>query len=289
MDVRLHGAGVHDNEAVSEDAEWCTQHRICLSSVAKRDGHPGSCEHGKLLCDWPLLMVRSKWSKEVAVINSLCAEVDRSTQGSLFPPEARNDRTRALLEQVCTRLQQVAVMRGAADGADVVAVALYGGHGDNLDHVLLEQRSTPANLAGSWVFPGGKVQTDELLLDAAAREAKEELGIMIDKDAATLVHITTVNRWRVHLFTVTSWRKRVRPAEGQTLQWFADRLLLDAHYRESTRLTLGPSADEAMMYVLGFTDSTRVWSNSLKRMVRANSNVEMPRGRPAHSADQALT
>src|ERR1019366_7398313 len=45
---------------------------------------------------------------------------------------------------------------------------------------LFLKRSTAGDHAGAWCFPGGKLKKDELPEDAAAREAKEELGFLIE-------------------------------------------------------------------------------------------------------------
>lgn len=46
--------------------------------------------------------------------------------------------------------------------------------------VLAAQRGYPADLAGKWELPGGKVEADESDVDALVRECREELGVTID-------------------------------------------------------------------------------------------------------------
>jgi 8-oxo-dGTP diphosphatase len=46
--------------------------------------------------------------------------------------------------------------------------------------VLAARRSRPADLAGSWEFPGGKVEPDETPTAALEREIREELGVEIE-------------------------------------------------------------------------------------------------------------
>ena len=45
--------------------------------------------------------------------------------------------------------------------------------------VLAARRRTPANLAGLWEFPGGKVEPGEAELAAVVRECREELGVSV--------------------------------------------------------------------------------------------------------------
>jgi len=45
--------------------------------------------------------------------------------------------------------------------------------------VLAACRSAPAELAGCWEFPGGKVEDGESEADALVRECREEMGIEI--------------------------------------------------------------------------------------------------------------
>ena len=58
----------------------------------------------------------------------------------------------------------------------VVAAAIIDG---TPPRVLGAQRSYPADLAGYWELPGGKVHDDETDLDALVRECREELGVTI--------------------------------------------------------------------------------------------------------------
>ncbi len=45
--------------------------------------------------------------------------------------------------------------------------------------VLAARRSRPAELAGGWEFPGGKVEPRESEADALVRECREELGVAV--------------------------------------------------------------------------------------------------------------
>lgn len=61
--------------------------------------------------------------------------------------------------------------------AIVVAGAVIDG-----DKLLIAQRSKPAELAGQWELPGGKVAEGESEPQALARELREELGIEVAVD-----------------------------------------------------------------------------------------------------------
>ena len=45
------------------------------------------------------------------------------------------------------------------------------------DKVLLAKRPSHVHMGGLWEFPGGKLEANESLTDALARELKEEIGI----------------------------------------------------------------------------------------------------------------
>jgi 8-oxo-dGTP diphosphatase len=65
---------------------------------------------------------------------------------------------------------------GQRDAAPVVVGAVLVRSGK----VLAARRIAPAELAGRWEFPGGKVEPDEAEADALVRECEEELGVTID-------------------------------------------------------------------------------------------------------------
>jgi len=56
----------------------------------------------------------------------------------------------------------------------VVGAAIVRG-----ETVLCARRSAPAQLAGKWEFPGGKVEPGESDRDAVVRECREELGVEV--------------------------------------------------------------------------------------------------------------
>lgn len=46
--------------------------------------------------------------------------------------------------------------------------------------ILMARRATGQHLAGHWELPGGKVEADETMAAALARELREELGLEVD-------------------------------------------------------------------------------------------------------------
>jgi len=65
--------------------------------------------------------------------------------------------------------------------ADVVVVADFGVNGDDLSaSVLLIRRGSHPSL-GQWALPGGFVNPDETVGEAARRELEEETGICVDE------------------------------------------------------------------------------------------------------------
>ena len=87
--------------------------------------------------------------------------------------------------------------------------------------ILLASRPEGRAYAGYWEFPGGKVEPDETLPIALARELLEELGIVV----------ITMQRWitrvfvyphatvRLNFFRVSAWQGEPHPHEGQTFSW----------------------------------------------------------------------
>ncbi|MEQ1591014.1 MAG: Nudix family hydrolase [Thiobacillaceae bacterium] len=113
--------------------------------------------------------------------------------------------------------------------------------------VFLASRPEGRVYAGYWEFPGGKVEPDETLQEALARELHEELGIVV----------TEVNRWitrvfvyphatvRLNFFRVYHWQGEPHPHEGQTFSWQSPDAvkvapLLPANFPVLRALTLPP-------------------------------------------------
>lgn len=101
----------------------------------------------------------------------------------------------------------------------VVAAALI----DRDGRVLLAERPAGKHLAGTWEFPGGKVEAGETPEAALIRELHEELGI--DTEASCLAPGTFASHMYedfhlvLMLYVCRKWRGTPHGHDGQRLRW----------------------------------------------------------------------
>lgn len=96
--------------------------------------------------------------------------------------------------------------------------------------VFLIQRSNTDWRSGYWNFPGGLLEKDESLKQAAIRETKEEVGVLVKPEDFELVHILHVRKSATNTqdiigcyFKATRWEGTVRNNEPHKIadaQWF---------------------------------------------------------------------
>lgn len=104
----------------------------------------------------------------------------------------------------------------------VVAAALINDEGE----VLLAQRPKGKRLAGSWEFPGGKVEADESPEQALARELMEELGIAVelsDMEPFWFLSHDYVAEFGFHLlmpvYLIRRWKGEPKALEHDQIIW----------------------------------------------------------------------
>ena len=99
-----------------------------------------------------------------------------------------------------------------------VAVAVVR---DPEGRILLAER-TPAQVApGFWELPGGKIDPGETAAEAAARELREETGLVAQslKPLMRYEHAFPTKRVRLHIFAIERWSGQPIGREGQRLAW----------------------------------------------------------------------
>ncbi|HUQ51891.1 MAG TPA: (deoxy)nucleoside triphosphate pyrophosphohydrolase [Gammaproteobacteria bacterium] len=92
---------------------------------------------------------------------------------------------------------------------------------DGAGHWLVNCRPAGTPLAGSWEFPGGKLNTGEAPFAALKRELDEELGIDVleARPLLTLTHDYPDKRVRLDVWHVLRYRGNASAREGQPLKW----------------------------------------------------------------------
>lgn len=92
---------------------------------------------------------------------------------------------------------------------------------DASGRVLLAERLPRQLSAGYWELPGGKVDSGETPIQAAAREAHEEVGVIAEalRPFVSYEHIFPLRRLRLSFFLATRWSGSPHGREGQRIAW----------------------------------------------------------------------
>lgn len=100
---------------------------------------------------------------------------------------------------------------------------------DPQGRVLVSRRATGTHQGGLWEFPGGKVEPNESVEAALARELMEELGVDVKASEPLMVieHDYGDQQVCLDVRRVTQWQGEARGLEGQPLAWEMPETLLD--------------------------------------------------------------
>jgi 8-oxo-dGTP diphosphatase len=94
---------------------------------------------------------------------------------------------------------------------------------DTEHNILITRRAPDAHQGDLWEFPGGKVEADESLSQALARELREELGIFIGRTTELLQvrHDYGDKTVLLDVHVVWEFSGEAKPLEGQPMAWVA--------------------------------------------------------------------
>ncbi len=137
--------------------------------------------------------------------------------------------------------------------------------------ILLLKRSSVGAFADMWVFPGGRVDDDEVGDDeqakaasAAVREAREEVGLIVDRDS---------------LIPLSHW---IAPASAPkrfatwffVAPWAGDEVVIDGHEIVEARWMPGPQADDGSLPMAPPTIVTIKALRNLRSLADLSAHVE---------------
>ncbi|MGJ6122791.1 (deoxy)nucleoside triphosphate pyrophosphohydrolase [Mycolicibacterium sp. Y3] len=95
------------------------------------------------------------------------------------------------------------------------------------DGLLVAQRARPAELAGLWELPGGKIVPGESDAEALSRELHEELGIRVTVGARIGSDVALPNGMTLRAYRVTLTHGSPQPHDHRALRWVRATDLVD--------------------------------------------------------------
>ncbi len=137
--------------------------------------------------------------------------------------------------------------------------------------VLAARRVGPADVAGGWELPGGKVHAGEMANDAVVREVREELGceVVVVSSLAGRVAIKAGYELTAHVAAVVSGEPT--PREHDAIRWLGPEELDEVDWLPSDR----PFLAELRARLL---DGQRLEGGNVGGAVRVGSTVRRPTG-----------
>lgn len=103
---------------------------------------------------------------------------------------------------------------------------------DGSGKILIARRADTQHQGGLWEFPGGKVEADESVQTALARELQEELGIVVGaaRPLIKVRHDYPDKQVLLDVWEVSGFTGEPHGAEGQPLAWVSARALTDYEF-----------------------------------------------------------
>jgi 8-oxo-dGTP diphosphatase len=101
--------------------------------------------------------------------------------------------------------------------------------------VLAARRTAPANAAGRWEFPGGKVEPGETEADSLAREVEEELGLCIRVERWLAGAEPIGARYLLKVAVAAIEAGEPAPTEHDAVRWLAAHELGEVDWLEADR------------------------------------------------------
>ncbi|ORW04675.1 (deoxy)nucleoside triphosphate pyrophosphohydrolase [Mycobacterium kyorinense] len=101
--------------------------------------------------------------------------------------------------------------------------------------VLVAQRHRPAELAGRWELPGGKVMAGETEPDALARELAEELGVDVAVGERLGGDVALNGTTILRAYRVSLVRGEPHPHDHRALRWVSAAELHDVDWVPADR------------------------------------------------------
>jgi len=108
------------------------------------------------------------------------------------------------------------------------------------DQVLVGQRVVKDLYFEKWEFPGGKLESEETVESALAREFLEETGIQVISSEPLMIveHDYPDRHVRLHVHTITEFEGEVSALEGQQLKWISLEELNDLDFLQGNQVIL---------------------------------------------------
>ena len=108
---------------------------------------------------------------------------------------------------------------------------------DSNGQLLITERPRHAHLGGLWEFPGGKLEADESVQQALARELLEEVGITVQtaEPLITVRHDYGDRNVELDVWLVTAFTGTAQPLEGQAMRWVRPQQLGDFAFPAANR------------------------------------------------------